>query len=239
MMNLKAVTPNLVEWTSTPGEGYDDLEELYGELIGQWSRYVGHVITNIGGVYLERVTSDQDGDVYRPVPKEVQEESMQFMVENAFTTPHWLLDESILRNIEHAGAIERIQSLQGRHLAEVMDTDRMNRVIEDEAFRGDEAYTLAEMLEDVRTGIWSELDSGEAIDPYRRNLQRTYIDAIHSLMESDNSEVNISDIKPMLRDELRMLSEQIDDSISGAPDRITRVHLIDIQSRIENILDPS
>lgn len=239
MMNLKAVTPNLVEWTSTPGEGYDDLEELYGELIGQWSRYVGHVITNIGGVYLERVTSDQDGDVYRPVPKEVQEESMQFMVENAFTTPHWLLDESILRNIEHAGAIERIQSLQGRHLAEVMDTDRMNRVIEDEAFRGDEAYTLAEMLEDVRTGIWSELDSGEAIDPYRRNLQRTYIVAIQSLMESDDSEVNISDIKPMLRDELRMLSEQVDDSISGAPDRITRVHLIDIQSRIENILDPS
>jgi hypothetical protein len=58
-------------------------------------------------------------------------------------------------------------------------------------------------------------------------------------MESDDSEVNISDIKPMLRDELRMLSEQVDDSISGAPDRITRVHLIDIQSRIENILDPS
>ena len=114
----------------------------------------------------------------------------------------------------------------------------MNRVIEGEAFMGDSAYTLAEMLEDVRAGIWSELSSAEAIDPYRRNLQRTYVEAIHSLMQSEESDVKISDIKPMLRDELRILEDQVDDSISAAPDRVTRVHLIDIQSRIENILDP-
>lgn len=239
MMNLQKVTPNLVEWTTTPGENYEDLEELYGELIGQWNRYVNHVITNIGGVYLERITSNQDGQVYRPVPKNVQEESMQFMVENAFTTPEWLLEENILRNIEHSGAIERIQSLQGRHLSEVMEPERMNRLIEDEAFRGDEAYTLSEMLDDARGGIWSELESGESIDPYRRNLQRTYVEAIHNLMESDDSDVNISDIKPMLRDELRILSNQIDDSISGAPDRMTRIHLQDISERIDSILDPS
>jgi len=238
MMNLKAVTPNLVEWTTKSGENYEDLEELYGELIGQWRRYVGHVITNIGGVYLERITSDQDGNVYRPVPKDVQEIAMQFMIDHAFSTPEWLLDEDILRNIEHAGAIERVQSLQGRHLSGVMSPDRMNRIIEDEAFRGDEAYTLAEMLEDVRSGIWSELESGEAIDPYRRNLQRTYVEAIHNLMESDDSEINISDIKPMLRDELRVLSSQIDDTVSSAPNRITRVHLQDISERIDDILDP-
>ncbi|WP_340103327.1 zinc-dependent metalloprotease [Rhodohalobacter sp. 8-1] len=239
MMNLKAVTPNLVEWTTAPGKDYDDLEELYGELIGQWSRYVGHVITNIGGVYLERITSDQDGRVFRPVPKEVQEESMQFMVDHAFTTPYWLLEESILRNIEHAGAIERIKRLQGRHLSEVMEPERMNRIIEGESFRGDEAYTLAEMLEDVRIGIWSELAGSETIDPYRRNLQRTYIDAVRGLMESDGSDVNISDIKPMLRDELRILGDQIDDSVGSTPDWMTRIHLQDISERIDNILDPS
>jgi len=239
MMNLKAVTPNLLKWTTKPGENYDDLEELYGELIGQWRRYVGHVITNIGGVYLERLASDQDGNVYRSVPKDVQQESMQFMVDHAFTTPEWLLEESILRNIEHAGAIERIKRLQGRHLADVMDTERLIRVIEDESFRGDDAYTMAEMLEDIRNGIWSELISGEAIDAYRRNLQRTYVEAIHGLMQSDDNEVNISDIKPMLRDELRILGEQLDDATDSAPDRMTRLHLQDISERIEYILDPS
>lgn len=239
MMNLQKVTPNLLEWTTTPGENYDDLEELYGELIGQWNRYVGHVITNIGGVYLERLASDQEGTVYQPVPKDVQQESMQFMVDHAFTTPVWLIEENILRNIEHAGAIERIKRLQGRHLAEVMDTDRLIRVIEDESFRGDEAYTMEEMLEDIRNGVWSELDSGDAIDAYRRNLQRTYVDAIHTLMQSEDSEVNISDIKPMLRDELRTLGEQLDDANGRTPDRITRLHLEDIAERIDEILDPS
>ncbi len=223
---------------STPGEGYDDLEELYGELVRQWNRYVGHVITNIGGVYLERITSDQDGHVYRPVPKDVQEESVAFMVEHAFSTPTWLLDEEILRNIEHAGAIDRIQSLQGRQLSEMMEPDRMLRLIEDEAFRGSDAYTLAEMLEDIRHGLWSELDDSEPIDPYWRNLQRTYIEAIHSLMISDDSDITISDIKPMMRSELNMLAAELEDAPGNAADRMTRVHLEDIAERVDGILNP-
>ncbi len=238
MMNLQAVTPNLMEWTSKPGRGYDDLEEIYGELITQWSRYVGHVITNLGGVHMERIASDQDGNVYRPVSKDYQQKAMVFMNEHAFTTPYWLLDESILRNIEHAGALERIQTLQGRHLQSVMSADRMNRLIEDATFRNDEAYSLAEMLEDLRNGIWSELAAGESIDPYRRNLQRTYLQHVQDLMEDNDSDVNLSDIKPMLRDELHILAEQVENSIENLPDRISQVHLRDVQNRIDRILNP-
>ncbi|CAN5348710.1 zinc-dependent metalloprotease [soil metagenome] len=238
MMNLQAVTPNLMEWTSTSGKGYDDLQEIYGELISQWSRYVGHVITNIGGVHMERIASDQNGNVYRPVSKDYQQKAMVFMNEHAFTTPYWLLDDSILRNIEHAGAIERIQILQGRHLRSLMSADRMNRMIEDETFRGEEAYTLAGMLEDLRGGVWSELAAETLIDPYRRNLQRTYLQHIQSLMENNSPIVNLSDIKPMLRDELHILAEQLENSANNASDRITRVHLQDVQNRINRILNP-
>ena len=69
----------MVEWTSRPGKNYEDLEEIYGELIGQWYRYVNHVITNIGGVYVERLTTNQEGDVYRPVDKDYQKQAMQFL----------------------------------------------------------------------------------------------------------------------------------------------------------------
>jgi hypothetical protein len=175
LMNLKRVVPELLAWTSTPGRGYDDLEEIYGELIGVWNRYVGHVITNIGGFYYERLASDQDGAIYRPVAKDYQKMAMAFLNEHAFTTPEWLLDARILNNIEHAGAIERIQTLQGRHLSGLLQPSRMIRLIEDEAFRGSDAYTVSEMLTDVRTGIWSELSGSGAIGVYRRNLQRTYV----------------------------------------------------------------
>jgi hypothetical protein len=237
MLNLRRVVPNLLEWTSTPGRGYDDLQEIYGELIGQWNRYVGHVITNIGGVYYERIASDQDGNVYRPVDRDYQKKAMQFMVENAFSTPHWLLDSEILRNIEHAGAIERIQTLQGRHLALVMNSSRMIRLIEDEAFRSNEAYKISEMLTDVREGVWAELSSNSAIDVYRRNLQRTYLSLIKNMMESSDSSIDGSDVKALLRDELQTLKQQVDGSINRSSDRATQVHLRDVQSRINEILD--
>ncbi|MEX0944413.1 MAG: zinc-dependent metalloprotease, partial [Balneolaceae bacterium] len=239
MMNLRRVTPNLVEWTSTAGQGYSDLQELYGELIGQWNRYVNHVITNIGGVYMERKATDQDGNVYRPVDRDYQEKAMDFMITNAFSTPEWLLDENILRKIEHAGAIERIQTLQGRHLQTVLNSSRMIRLIEDETFRGDQAYSISEMLTDVRDGIWSELSSGSAIDVYRRNLQRTYLNHIQELMESTDNSVHGSDIKALLRDELQTLGQQVGRALGRSNNRITQVHLSDVKERINQILDPA
>ncbi len=238
MMNLQRVVPNLVEWTSRPGQGYDDLQEIYGELVGMWNRYVGHVITNIGGVYMERVTSDQDGNVYRPVDRDYQKKAMQFMVDHAFSSPEWLLDESILRNIEHAGAIQRVQNLQGAHLRSVMNTPRMIRLIEDEAFRGNEAYTIVEMLEDVRRGVWSEVYSNSSVNVHRRNLQRSYLSHVHSLMESSNSNVDGSDIKPLLREELRTLKTEVDRAVNRTSDRRTVAHLRDVQARIDAILNP-
>ncbi len=238
MLNLQRVVPNLLEWTSTPGQGYDDLQEIYGELITQWNRYVNHVITNIGGVYYFRKASDQEGNIYQPVDKEYQQKAMEFMNAHAFTTPHWLLEENILRNIEHAGAISRIQTLQGRQLAAVMNQARMLRLIEDEAFRGGDAYTITEMLEDVRQGVWSELSDNSAIDVYRRNLQRAYISHVHSLMENQSDSVHGSDIKALLRDELHTLREQVDRAIRPSGNRANRVHLRDIAARIDNILDP-
>ncbi|TVR16998.1 MAG: DUF5117 domain-containing protein [Balneolaceae bacterium] len=239
MMNLQRVVPNLLEWTSTPGRGYDDLQEIYGELITQWNRYVNHVITNIGGVYYFRMASDQEGNIYQPVEREYQQKAMEFLNRYAFTTPGWLLEEEILRNIEHAGAIGRIQQLQGRQLATVMNQARMLRLIEDEAFRGSEAYTITEMLEDVRQGVWSELSDNSTIDVYRRNLQRAYISHVHSLMENQTDSVHGSDIKALLRDELQTLRELVDRAIRPSGNRTNRVHLRDIQSRIDRILDPA
>ena len=239
MMNLKRVTPNLIDWTSRPGRGFDDLQEIYGELIGQWNRYVNHVITNIGGVYFERIASDQEGHIYRPVPRDYQIKAVNFMNENAFTTPEWLLDANLLRNIEHSGAVERIQTLQGRQLQSVMNSSRFLRMIEDEAFRGDDAYTVSELLTNVRNGVWSELSTGTSIDVYRRNLQRTYINHIDSLMDSSDDSVHGSDIKALLRDELQNLKQQVDRGLNRSSDRLTVIHLRDIQSRIEQILEPS
>ena len=76
MANLRRIVPSLVDWTTKPGEDYADLREIYGEALSQWNRYVGHVLTVVGGAYVDLKTSDQSGAVYEAVPRDRQREAM-------------------------------------------------------------------------------------------------------------------------------------------------------------------
>jgi len=91
LSNLTIVAANLVDWTTKAGEDYADLEELYGELIIAWSKYSGHVIGNVGGVYELRRNTDEAGVSYTYTPNEDQQATMAFLVDHVFTTPEWLL----------------------------------------------------------------------------------------------------------------------------------------------------
>ncbi|MBD3615982.1 MAG: zinc-dependent metalloprotease [Gracilimonas sp.] len=244
LMNLKRVVPNLIEWTSTPGEGYDDLEEIYSELIFQWARYAGHVSTNIGGVYQNRKSSDQEGVLYTPVPKDYQQKAMGFLNEHVFSTPDWLLDKEILRRIEHGGALDRVKNLQARILNDVMAADVMIRLNESHAFDGEEAYTPLEMLEDLRRGVWAEIYEMRMINPYRRNLQRIYLDNMESMFTNDESssfrnriDIKNSDIRTFLRVELNRLRNDLGRAQTRISDELTRAHLEDALFRIDDILD--
>ena len=59
--NLKIVAENLKDWTVEPNENYNELEELYGELIGVYRRYIYHVHSLVGGIYDTRTTKTKKG----------------------------------------------------------------------------------------------------------------------------------------------------------------------------------
>jgi len=244
--NLKRIIPNLISWTSEDGKDYDDLETLYGQVLTQFNRYMGHVSNNIGGVYQYNKTYDQEGAVFIPVPKERQEESMQFLQDQLFTTPEWMIDNNILNKIENNGNVERIRGLQVRTLENVLDFGRLGRMIENETLNGKEAYTLTEMMNDLRSGIFSELRSGKKIDTYRRNLQRAYVDRLKYLLTEEQSgrrnatSVNVSqsDIRAIARAELNTLKRSVRSAIGRTGDALSRYHLQDLMERIDLILDP-
>jgi len=229
------------------------LEELYGQVLGQWNRYMGHVATNIGGVIQTPKTYGLDGPVYEFVPEETQRRAMRFFAEQAFTPPTWMIDENILRRIESVGTVERMRTAQVRVVDQVLDPGRMQRLIEAGARNGGDAYTLGEMLDDLRGGVWSELSAGRSIDVYRRNLQRGYLERLEWLMTEEPAaptsrfgarsattvNVSQSDIRPFVRGELQTLQRDINRALArGGIDRATRLHLQDAVVRIDRILDP-
>ncbi|WBL21932.1 zinc-dependent metalloprotease [Zunongwangia sp. HRR-M8] len=252
--NLKRIVPKLIEWTAEDGKDYEDLDELYGQVLSQLNRYMGHVAANIGGVYEVYKTYDQEGAVYTHVAKEKQERAMDFLQEQLFETPNWLIDQDIFNKIEFDGNIERIRGMQSSTLSNVLDFGRMQRLLENQEINGKEAYTLLEMMDDLRKGIWSELNTGQKIDRYRRNLQRAYIDRMAYLMTEDQkaipseyrrwvsrTNVNVaqSDIRPIVRGELQTLQRQIRNSMYRSGDTLTRYHLQDASERIDQILNPN
>ncbi len=236
--NLKRVLPRLIEWTSKPGEDYADLEELYGELVGQYSRYLNHVITVVGGAYEDRKTSEQSGRVYTPVAAQQQRAAVAFLVEHGLTTPTWILDGEILRRISHSGDFDRISGLQARFLGRLLDPGRMQRLIEQELEFGDQAYPLTELFSDLNTAVWVNSET-----PYERALQRAHVERLEWLLTTESSSgstaVNLgrSDIRALARAELKALVDLAEERWANTADGLQKAHFADIGERITRFLE--
>lgn len=231
--NLKRVVPNLIEWTTKNTSDYDDLKTMYGHVFSQFNRYMGHVTNNIGGIYENYKTADQEGAVYSHVDKDHQKACLLFINEQLFETPEWLISPEINDKIQASGIIERINAMQTRSLNSILSTSRMQRMIENESLNGNDAYKLTNMMRDLRNGVWKELNSGKNIDTYKRNLQRAHVSRLEYLMTSKSS----SDIKAISRAELTTLRNLVRSRI-GSRNAITNIHLRDMAEQINQILDP-
>lgn len=251
--NLQRIVPNLITWTGKKGENYDDLSEMYGHVISQFNRYMGHVSSNIGGVYENYKTTDQEGKVYTYVSKKHQKDCLSFVNKELFATPEWLINDEIIGRTEFSGFTERITALQVRTLNNILSLGRMQRLIENETLNGSEAYTLVSMMGDLRNGVWSELRSGKNIDTYRRNLQRAHIERLaylmtakdiskprraSSYMKVTSVKVKQSDIIPVVRGELTRIKRDAQRAANATSNTLSKYHLQDIAKRIDAILDP-
>ena len=250
--NLERIVPNLIQWTTKDGEDYKDLEAMYGQVLSQFNRYMGHVANHIGGVYEHYKTADQEGAVYTHVSKVKQAEALDFLDKELFQTPSWLIDKTIFERIEYSGSVERIRKLQERTLKNLLSLGKMARLIENETLNGSEAFKLTDLTTVLRNSIWRELKRGQKIDTYRRNLQRAHIDRLAYIINAKNQSKRLgsdyvkstavntsqSDIRAVTRFELNELKRMTKRGLIRTADGMTRIHLQDIAKRIEAVLNP-
>jgi len=246
--NLKRIMPKLIDWTTEDGETYSELRYMYGQVLGQFGRYMGHVSNNIGGIYQYYKTSDQDGAVYTHVKKSHQQKCMNFLQNQLFETPTWMINKDILNKIEFAGITNRVRSTQSRTLNSLLDFGKMARLIENEAINGRNAYSLIEMMTDLRKGIFKEIYNNEIIDVYRRNLQLAYLDRISYLMSNEQSsipswargrvtsvKVSQSDIRTVAANQLVELRKDLKKHKKKS-DKMTSMHVEMLKNKITSIL---
>jgi hypothetical protein len=253
--NLQRVVGYIASAATEPMEDNSDLRELYDRTVNQWATEANHVATLIGGGSVQYKSGSQPGPVYQAMSRARQQEAMRFLNDQVFRTPTFLVRPEIAARIEAAGMIQRINGAQSRVLANVLDDGRLVRLLEQEAVNRANAYPLANMLDDLRRGVWSEIyDASPAADAYRRELQSdmlSQIDAKLNPRPNPNAPtaqqlalfgirlVPLSDdAKSHLRGELSTLRADVVRAIPRTTDRPTRLHLQGAVHRIDDILDP-
>ncbi|MDQ6472425.1 zinc-dependent metalloprotease [Flavobacterium sp. LHD-80] len=246
MKNLEYVANHLSEWTSKVTNDYDDLGELYKEMLDVWGRYVGHVVTNVGGVYENTKNPNQPGNVYEVVPKAKQIEAMNWLQANAFASPTWIVNINTLKNTEYAGYTETFRNIQVRHLNNLLSVSRIGRLMDNEIL-GADTYKALDFFKDLRKGIWKEATAASNVTIYRRNLQRAYIDRMGALMTEElkpndrfGTYYNVaqSDLRALVRGELSTLKKSLTAAKATAVNTETKYHYEDCIKRIDLILNP-
>jgi hypothetical protein len=237
--NLKYVMTQLPSWTSDQTNDYDDLEELYGELLGVFNRYVRHVARNVGGVYENIKTPEQEGTVYTALSAEEQRKSMEWLHKNIFETPAWLLDTSVLQNIDHTAYFENVRRVQSSQLNQLMGLETLGRLINSETTQ-DDNYSAYEMLSDLRKGLWSEAYRSRNVELYRRNLQNTYLDYMADLLtdnDASNYNVETSDVRTLVRGELTTLKRTLNRAKNANVNTMTKYHYENAIAKIDELFD--
>jgi hypothetical protein len=253
LMNLKRVAKLLVPATTTEkGMPYDELTEMYPRMLGQWTLEMNHVAQIVGGFNSQQRHIGQDGVRFMLIPKTRQVEAVRFLSDNAFATPTWAIDKDLLRRIEPVGALNRIRTAQNSVLNNLLSSARFARLIEQQALDGNAAYAPDDFLADVRNSVFSELNAPKvAVDAYRRNLHRSYLDIANSKLNSSATAlpaglpasfaslfISSGDERGYYRAELRALNTAITAALPKAADKATKIHLEAVQDQIGKILNP-
>lgn len=251
--NLQRIIPKLPEWSRQLNKDYTTMDELYGQVVGQFNRYMGHVTKNIGAILTTPKTVEQPGGTIEFLPQAKQKEAMAFLQAQLFKTPMWLVDNKVTAYTGD-NSLTTIGGIQDNILGRLISANTLNKLLRFEA-EGTNPYTANEMLTDLKRGIWSELASKASIDIYRRNLQKAHVERLIHLAnpEPANPATAIpagfgaqaatvsrnSDVISLAKMQLRGLQAEIRAAQPSYKDASSRAHLMDVADRITAALDPT
>ncbi len=182
--NLKYIMNHLIEWTSEPDKGYDNLKTMSTEVVSQYQRYINHVAKWIGGIYHDNKTIEQPGAIYYFVEKSKQQEAMTFLKKNLFTPQLWLVPAAVMEKIG-TNANEIIESTYNNTLNKLLSRRVLTNLYKAQIQEGAKAYTIDNLFADMNSAVWSA-NANPTDATYKRILQKCYVDALLNLYTGDD-----------------------------------------------------
>jgi len=180
LKNLKIVANNFMDWIYEPDKDYTDLDEIYGELLGVYSRYIFHVIGIVGGINQTLHNTNQD-DVftYVNVDKSYQIKALSFLDKELWKTPNWLRNKKIISQINNLDGLYKIEKIQERAINSLLSTNRLNKILSASKTIEGNALEFQNLMDILFESI---IDNISPTDQFSRNLQITFTNKMNSLI---------------------------------------------------------
>lgn len=232
--NLKRVAATIKSWGSDTMTGID-MEDLHKKLVGQWVRYLDHaadLVVASNNISLKGST----GFALVPANKKEKKDAIRFLHDELFTTPAWLMEKFIHQNMESGQqGIYLVLFRQEELIKRLLSATRLKDYLIGETILQDDAYTVCEILEDLRSGIFSELSGIAPVDVYRRNLQKVYVSNIVSTFNAVKNDPLLmnTDLPVILKQHIRSLTALIAKAIPRYNDEMIKGHLENLSSQLE------
>ena len=228
--NLQRIIGLLPEWNAEEANQYTNARRMYEALVGQYNRYMGHVSANIGGRFVTYKSIEQEGPVYEAVPKDRQKKALNFLNDNLFKKPSWLVDVPYIYTFSD-NPDSYLYTLVNNVISStnLLNTGKLNRL---GSFAQHDAsnYKPEEYLSDLTGMIFEELGKGKAVDSYRRYLQRRYVTAALETVTGAASAT--TDARALVTAQLMDIQKRAAKAKSS--DAVTKAHWQGIASQIEN-----
>ncbi len=210
LKNLKRVVNNILNWTYEKDETYYQTGKLYIGTIGQWQLYNRHVLSNVGGIYLNQTVHGDNKPSYVSVPANLQKRAVDYLIKNSITTPEWLFFNPILDKTNPlkdspVGAYEYTPYTLAREMQygifyDLFSDDRLLRITENELFQRNQTkekiFTVTELFAKVHQSVFASTLQNKSLSILERMTQKNYVDV---LIVSTNKLFEKTDLKKSLQ----------------------------------------
>ena len=206
LKNLKIVANNFMDWIHEPNKDYSDLNEIYDELLGVYSRYIFHVIGIVGGINQTLHNTNQvDIFTYVNVDKAYQMEALSFLDLELWKTPNWLRNKKIISQINNLDGLYKIEKIQERAINSLLSNYRLNKMLSASKTIEGNGLEFDNLIDILFESI---IDKIAPKDQFSRNLQISFTKKINTLIEEDDLEDAIKSKALSVKRKINKLSER-------------------------------
>lgn len=167
--NLKIIMANLEKWAAEPGEPYDDLDETYDQLVKQYTRHIGHVMTYIGGVEFKDARQGNKNAARTHLDRATQKKAMQWLMRQARTYNDWLTPAPLMMKLDRN--LNCNDKLASSIVGSLLNSTALYRIDESGQVNARKNYTLETYLDDALYELFKASYQGKRLNDTERRIQ--------------------------------------------------------------------